>query len=386
MFDNIVDREEILTKLLEGLTKLGAKMHYALIGPRRIGKTAILKELEKRLADQNVIVTRLDFSKYGYDPSEFNQAIIDSLTESYKKTLDVKSQIISQVGDAIKEIKKLRRLRVEFDLTLDDVGKPVWTIRPAFANEKPRFTESFGKAFSYASHLATVSGTRVVIILDEAQKIIEWTRFDGMKNVMDQFRSIIDELAGVSIILSGSRVHMLKSIFGEGGSPLFGRFNLIEVGPLEEKDARELYLNAALEVDRNEAEEVYRLVGGHPFYLLVMAEARRPGEAVAERYERLLTNVTGGLYLYVNYILSDDLGSKVTETNYARILRALSKEEMSVSKIAKETGLRPEWLIRYLTKLIEFDLIFKMEGNYKLKDQIVRDFFRLNYPEETIPS
>lgn len=382
MSSNIIDREEILEKLLATLTQRHVKSHYALIGPRRIGKTVILEELEKRLAKKNVIVTRIDFSKYGYDPSEFSQVLVDSLTEAYLKNLGPASRLLSQVRRVVSEVKKLRRMRVQFDLGLDDTGMPVLTVRPTLAKEETRHPEAFARAFSYASRLADVSGNKVVIMLDEAQKIVEWTKLNGMKNVMDQFRSITDELGEVSIAISGSRVHMLKSVFSEAGSPLFGRFTLINVGPLEKRDAITLYLRSGLGAEEKEANEIYGLVGGHPFYLLVMAEARRPQESVAERYRRLLTDVTGGLYLYVNYILREDLGSKITETNYVRILRALAHGEKRVSEIAEGIGLQAPWLTRYLTKLIEFDLVDKADGAYNLKDRIVVDYFRFNYPQE----
>jgi hypothetical protein len=386
MSAGIIDRDDILDRLLSALTQSNLKANYALIGPRRIGKTKILEELEQRLRRRTIITARIDFSKYSYNPKEFSQALVDSLTESYQRTLDPTSRLLAQVKKVVAELKNMRRMRIEFDLAFDETGKPVYSVRPTLAKEEPKYAELFEKGFSYASHLADVSGKKVVIMLDEAQKIVGWTALNGMKTVMDQFRSIIDELGNVSIVLGGSRVHMLESIFGEAGSPLFGRFTLIEVGPLQERDAITLYLRSALGSDRNEVDEAYQLVGGHPFYLLVMAEARRPQEAVSDRYHRLLTDVTGGLYLYVNYVLHEDLGSRVTETYYARILSALAQEEMKISEIADRIGTQASWLTRYLTRLIEFELVEKTNGTYRLQDRIVRDYFRFNYPEEPAPS
>lgn len=385
MSNNIINRDEILDKLLNGLTQQNLKSNYTLIGPRRIGKTKILEELEKRLAKRNVIATRIDFSKYSYDPKELSQALVDSLTEAYQVTLDPASRLLAQVRNVVTEIKKLRRLRIEFDMAFDETGKPVYTIRPKLVKEEPRYAESFEKGFSYASSLANASRKKVIIMLDEAQKIVQWTNLNGMKGVMDQFRSIIDRLGDVSLVLSGSRVHMLESIFGEAGSPLFGRFTLIKVGPLQEEDATKLYLRSVSGTDNNEANEVYRLVGGHPFYLLVMAEARRSQESVANRYCRLLTDVTGGLYLYVNYTLHEDLGSRLTDTYYVKILRAVAGGERTLSQIADKMGVQAPWLTRYLSRLIEFELVEKTNGTYRLSDQVIKDYFRLNYPEDSSP-
>jgi len=382
MSTNIIDREEILDDLVARVGQSGRGRNYAIIGPRRIGKTAILEELERRLVGRNIIVTRIDFSKYAYDPSEFSEVLVDSLTEAYEGTLSRTSRLLAQVRHAVTEIKNLRRARIEFDFAIDNTGEPIITARPTLAKEERKHAESFEKGFSYASQLASASRKRVVVILDEAQRIVEWTKLEGMKAAMEQFRSIIDRLGEVSIVLSGSRVHMLRTIFGAAGSPLFGRFTLIEVGPLEERDAITLYLRRAVQANRDEAKEVYDLVGGHPFYLIVMAEAKRPNESVAQRYRRLLTNVAGGLYLYVNYILSEDLGARLTETHYAKMLRTLAQGEKKFSEIAEGVGVEAQWLTRYLTKLVEFDLVEKTNGAYKLKDRIVRDYFALNYQED----
>ncbi len=385
MLSDIVDREEIIRSLLGHLTRKGRGVNYAIIGPRRIGKTAILEELEKRLTRSNVIVARIDFSKYAYDPSEFSQALVDLLTETYVRTLSRTSRVLAQAKHAVAEIKKLRRARIGFEVTMGNDGQPVLTAWPTLAKEEQKYTQSFERSFSYASQLASASRKRVVVILDEAQRIVEWTKLGGMKAVMDQFRSIVDRLGEVSIVLSGSRVHMLRTVFGEAGAPLFGRFTLIEVGPLAQPDAITLYLRTAYQANRSEAKDVYELVGGHPFYLLVMAEAKRPNEPVEQRYRRLLTSVAGGLYLYVNYILSEDLGSRVIETYYSKVLRALSQGEKKFSEIAKGVGTKAEWLTRYLTKLVEFDLVEKTNGTYKLRDRIVKDYFVFNYQED-IPS
>lgn len=111
MISDIVDREDILNKLQSGITNRRLKSNYAIIGPRRIGKTKILQELQHRLAKNQMIVATLDFSKYGYDPSEFSQALFSELTDAYRKTLDTKSKILDQVKHALEEIKKMKRMR-----------------------------------------------------------------------------------------------------------------------------------------------------------------------------------------------------------------------------------------------------------------------------------
>ena len=47
--NDFINREEILKEMLSTLQDENVRMGYALVGPRRIGKTSILKEVIRRL-------------------------------------------------------------------------------------------------------------------------------------------------------------------------------------------------------------------------------------------------------------------------------------------------------------------------------------------------
>ena len=54
--DDFVDREDILADMLSTLEDESTRMGFALVGPRRIGKTSILKEVVRRLEGEKDIV------------------------------------------------------------------------------------------------------------------------------------------------------------------------------------------------------------------------------------------------------------------------------------------------------------------------------------------
>lgn len=379
MSHNIIDREDVLERLLKGTTQGDHATHYALIGARRIGKTVILEELERRLENEGKIVARIDFARYSYNPIEFSYSLIDKLTESYQRTLRPGSKLIDKAKNALLELRKLRHLQMSFDIRFEDSGSPFFTVKPSLAKEDD-YAGSFERAFRYSAELGARTKTKVVIIMDEAQAILNWARLKGMENVMEVFRGIVDESSDYAIVLSGSRVHMLKTVFGEKGSPLFGRFTMVDVGPLDRKYALELYHRRAPDSTQEEAEDCFRIVGGSPFYTIVMAEARRAGESAESRYKRLLTDVTGGLYVYVNYLLTENLGARISETYYVKILRTLADGAKTFGEVADSIGKPPAWLIRYITRLMDYDLVERTDGKLKLKDKIVSDYFLLNMP------
>jgi AAA+ ATPase superfamily predicted ATPase len=166
----------------------------------------------------------------------------------------------------------------------------------------------------------------------------------------------------------------MKDVLGKGESPLFGHFVIMEIGPLSEKHAIELFMQTA-ECSRKEAENAWQLVGGHPYYLIMLAENRKDRESLTETYERILTSSSGALNLYVNYILKEDLGSSTKEARLMRILRAISLGKNTASQIAEQTKIRLSSLPFYLQELEKYDLVKKNKGKYSLTDKIVNDFF-----------
>ena len=53
--DDFIDREDILADMLSTLESKHTRMGFALAGPRRIGKTSILKEVVRRLEGKKVL-------------------------------------------------------------------------------------------------------------------------------------------------------------------------------------------------------------------------------------------------------------------------------------------------------------------------------------------
>ena len=75
----IVDREEEINKLVEAMTDTHRNVNYALIGHRRIGKTTIVKEVERQLSGKT-LTTYIDFSEWRLSPLEFAETIAEKIT------------------------------------------------------------------------------------------------------------------------------------------------------------------------------------------------------------------------------------------------------------------------------------------------------------------
>jgi len=145
------------------------------------------------------------------------------------------------------------------------------------------------------------------------------------------------------------------------------------------KYAFELYMKARRNASQEEARRVYNLVGGHPFYLLTMAENRKGNETPQDTYMRLLNEPTGALNLYARYIIAEDLGShaKARQSRFLKILYALGDKTLTVSRISKKTGITITSLPWYLQQLVNYDLLNKGKDGYSVKERVLRDYLSI---------
>ncbi len=370
-----VDRDDIMSRLANSVQDPDRNVNYALIGPRQIGKTRILHEFAKRIGDRAIVV-RLDFSVNRYSPEDFSRSLIQSLTAAYARRVGGREKLLSRISNIFQVLKDLRRLRFSIVIEADEQGKPQISVKPELAERKINEKELIELAFAYATKIAEESRTRVVVIMDEFQHLADFTSYPGLKGILDIVRHALDERGNVCYVVSGSRIHFLTHILSNGKSPLFGRFTMIPVGEVEEKYACELYMKVGRNASLEETRSVYDLVGGHPFYLLALAENRRENETPRDTYQRLLSEPTGALNLYARYIIAEDLGShaKARQSRFLKVLYALGDRTMPISKISKQTRIALTSLPWYLQQLISYDLVAKSKEGYSVKERVLRDY------------
>jgi len=369
----IINREDEITKLVGGLSNPSKHINYALIGPRRIGKTTILLKVREELERKGIIVVYVDLSVYKFSPYDFAQNVASQITRAYAKDLGKVEKASIILSNLLKTLTKLKKLRLTLEPAVDEKGQFSVQIHPEL-EEAEDYRSVFLLAFDYANEVSRKSDRRIVIIIDEFPSLIEFKRYSKLEAINELFRSVLESRENVEYVVSGSRVHFMKDILGKGESPLFGHFVIMEIGQLSEKYAVELFMKTA-KCSRKEAEIAWKLVGGHPYYLIMLAENSKPDESLEETYRRILTSSSGALNLYVNYILKEDLGSSTKEARLLRILQAISQGKNTASQVAKHIKLKLSSLPYYLQELERYDLIEKREGKYSVTDKIIRDYF-----------
>jgi AAA+ ATPase superfamily predicted ATPase len=387
--EEIVDRKDEVKKIVEMCANEKINYAIALLGYRRIGKTTILAKAAQELDSRGVLVVYFDVKKNLGDPAGFLNRLEKTVFDEYlrhmgrgKAALGTVKNVAERAFHSVtRSLKGIKGVGVQ--LTLKPSGEVELEPKLEFGRS-PDYGEMFSAAFESINRVSKSVDGKVVVILDEFQDMTKLHRYRGLGNILDRFRDVIQNRAkNLSYVVSGSQVHLTRE-FLERGTALL-HFVEVDVDELKEPYAMELFEKycggRSLIRDKVEggAEEAFRLVGGHPLYVMALAEAWDGKSPLGDVYKELLTSPRKPLSIYAEYVLTADLAeARRGEPVLRTIMRVLAAEPKSVSEVSKATRIEQAALPSYLNELIRYDLITFEARKYAVRDRIIRDYLNLN--------
>lgn len=180
------------------------------------------------------------------------------------------------------------------------------------------------------------------------------------------------------IILCGSSIRMMESLLGYK-SPLYGRrTEQILISSLQFKDACEFFPKTL----SNEQKVIfYGVLGGTPAYLLEFDYNKSLKENIIEK----ILQKNKFLYQDTLFVIREELNEP---RNYYSIIQSVAKGNTKLGNIINDTGLEKGKVIKYLSVLIDLQLIERRvpvteknptksrKGIYLLKDNYFKFWFR----------
>lgn len=203
-FCDRVEETKRLTSLLENGN------HIALISPRRMGKTGLLKhcfaqeqlQKEYHLFIVDIYATK-SLTEFTY---ELGRAILSVLKSKERQTWERFIQIASSFRTGI---------------TLDEFGKPIWNLQLGDI-QSPQIT--LEEIFKYLSE----ADKPCLVAIDEFQSIVDYPE----KNVEALLRTYIQACNNAHFIFSGSKRHMMGEIFSSPARPFYQSATVISLKPI----------------------------------------------------------------------------------------------------------------------------------------------------------
>lgn len=351
--EGFFDRATEVARIEDAVDRLlkGAPRWLCLVGPRKVGKTSLLREVERRMRARAKARPRF--------------VVIDVL-ESMPASVEVVRLLAVQSVDALLARDAGQSLA---PLVLSpEAWRAALLAAPRFSKLPPALqanllelptTPATAAALpvllSVPERLAEALGEWVIVAIDEFQELAQLPR--GAPDVMSLFRSAWQTHRRVSYVVSGSARATLLELATSRHSPFFQHFEVLEVGEFTEPFAVELLVEASRDALQPIAEalarRIFEIVGGSPFYLQVVGEAvaQESGRAEARlrsALQRVLFSDTGRLSLYFANEFQRLVGRATT---LAATLNALARGPRTLTEVAQAIGAPTGATLGYLERL-----------------------------------
>jgi hypothetical protein len=246
--DHFTGRHQELDALL---SRLRNGVNVVLLSPRRYGKTSLIRATETRLARSRPAAAVIDVNVLR---ATSLSGLVGLLTAG---AFHLPGSRWHRARQAVPDF--LRRVRVSPMVTFDPGGNPRFGFDSAIVD---RDAETV-LADIYAL-LADESRRRpAVLVLDEFQAI---TRHGS--HLPDVLKALADEHPQVSLVLAGSKRHLMEDLVVRERAPLFGMAQRIALGPIPPDEMtsylRERATGAGKPLDEASAARLLSLAGPVP--------------------------------------------------------------------------------------------------------------------------
>ena len=371
--EDFFDREETLS-LLERRTvsfKQGDKRNLAIIGLRKMGKTSILLEFKRRITDAEILPVFI------YIKPE------DVITFAHRFIGTLLYEFIKRKGEEpVEDFEQLLSLGIDY---APKTASAILRLRQTF--ETAPKESIFASVLDLPLKLHQETGIYPIIIFDEFQHFASY-RIDS------PFHIIRERLFGhknVMYLVAGSAVSIMDEILASHGSPLYGHFEIISVSSFDYENSK-LFLNQKLQgvnVPDIHQNLLVSLTEGHPYYLDLLSFRIKdishreqlhnvPQSVIIEALAQEIFSTNGTIYLHLRDLIDRSLDSRGYAT-YIAILQAVAQGAKTLTDIANIlTKTAPE-ISRQVRKLLEIDLLDKVEAVYLFKDPLLQLWLKYVY-------
>lgn len=369
-----VDRARELAEfdlLLEALAR-GRRRHLALLGLRRIGKTMLLDEVRRRHPEAAIAYLALD--EVVSTPEEFARALAGETL----RAAGARAGIDLPLGASDESLRAAGALDRRV-LSLVEA-----TLRLLASGEPGAYGALLATVMRLPSVVAEALDLPLVLMLDEFQDVIRLRAFPTTDNLLGTIRAALDRRGRVAYVVAGSRVSALRALLSDSESPLFTRFEQLDLLAFAEDAthdlATRLWDSDGLSAEPDAATRLHRLTGGWPFY--VQAVAARAGQLARARGQPVRPDLIDGAFWHelvgraaavgqqCRYLLETALHTDVARGDGLRntieaVLRHVARGR-TASRSGVARGLRghhgPAQVYRAINRLIDTDFL-REEGD-----------------------
>ena len=200
--DELVDREEELAAAVAAMTSAGKLF---LIGPRRFGKTSILRAATERARERGAVVLRYDAEAFPTVEQLAARLLAD--------TAAALTSTVERAGKAIREFFASVRPEASYDATENAWSVALGAAGKSESSAVPLLADVLGGV----ERAAKKAERSVAVVIDEFQKIVEI----GGLEAEGQIRAAVQRHRHVGYVFAGSKTRLLADMTGSPNRPFY---------------------------------------------------------------------------------------------------------------------------------------------------------------------
>lgn len=366
--ESLVDRQKEVAEVVSTIRE-GGKLF--LIGPRRYGKTSILKAAEDRLAEEGATVLRFDAEAY---PSIelLIRAMVAEATARLSGSLEKAGEWARKFFGRLRPEISYNATEQTFSATIGKVENPTDQ-----AAQVPLLVE----ALNGLEKTAGQAGHTVGLILDEFQKVVEL----GGESAEGQIRAAVQRHRHVGYVFAGSKTRMMADMTSNPSRPFYHLGERRFIGPVPREEFAEFlrrgFAQGGISIlkDEDVTGLILELAEEVPYNVQRLAHAC--WDALAGQEEAVLTEeaVRGAL----DHLLREDdafytqLWNQLTPVQQKALVAAVREGgvELHSHRVTRAHGLSAASMSRATQSLQEKEVLRTEESRGKMRLRLVDPFF-----------
>lgn len=338
------------------------------IGPRRYGKTSILKAASETLQHGGAIVFRYSAEAY----PTFEMLVSRLVADATEKL----------AGGYEKASEKVRtffaRLRPEVSFS---VTERTWSATLGVGSQSPaQQTQLLVDGLGGVERLAAEASAPVGIMLDEFQHLIEL----GGRSAEGQLRAAVQQHVSLGYIFAGSKTRMLTDMTSDASRPFYRLGQRLFVGHIPRTDFQDFlhrgFAGAGFKVGEGALEAILDLAEEVPYNVQMLAHAcwnelalARPGRtltvAIVRQVLEKVVRQDDPFYTQVWNLLTS-----VQQKALMAVVREKG-QNLHSTRVLRESGLSQSTMQRALAALKGRDLVREEEARGQTHLRLEDPFF-----------
>lgn len=398
--DLFYDREKVVGFLLSKISQItrGVRHNYALVGPRRTGKTSILYILRKRLPKNNLIPVLIDcegreLAKQAELTTElfleiWGNAVLDAYFQRARLVdkiriklgdfvLGTKDKIVSALSEVLGQVRALE-IKTASEYLSFRVELEKATERPS----PKELAKLFEDTMNLSEKLGKEKSVYFVMMLDEFQYV---DKFKRPLNFLPAFRRHLQRQRKTAYLLTGSNIGMMEKILL--GGPLGGHVPIEWIDVFEADVARnflkERFVTLRRKISEETLERIVAFANQHPAYLNWFGEQCckevKPGGTIPQKLvndlEKKVFDRDGLMHVF-----EEDLRrlSPRKSKIYQTFVEMAGHDLGSPTEISKHVSRStPVEIITYLKRLEQRGFVRRAgEGKYLVVDKMLGKYVK----------